>query len=84
MTGSEAIMRLDYITQELWVESAKENVQPRLAWEEPLKAELQRFADCVVGKAEPLVKAVDGVKALRIAEAALESSEKNKAVKLTF
>ena len=82
VTGSEAIMRLDYITQELWVESARENVQPRLALQEPLKAELQCFADCVAGKTEPLVKAVDGVKALRIAEAALQSSAKNKAVKL--
>ena len=29
VTGSEAIMRLDYITQELWIEDAKENLQPR-------------------------------------------------------
>ncbi len=82
VTGSEAIMRLDYITQELWIENARESLQPRLPWQEPLKLELQHFAECVSAKAKPLVAAVDGVKALRIAEAALQSSVKNKAVKL--
>jgi len=82
VTGSEAIMRLDYITQELWIENAKESWQPRYPWQEPLKLELQHFADCVASKKEPLVTATDGVKALQIAEAALQSSAKNRAIKL--
>ena len=82
VTGSEAIMRLDYITQELWIEAAKENRQPKYAWQEPLKLELQHFADCVMNKQKPIVTGEDGFKALRIAEAALLSSEKNKAIKL--
>ncbi|MCW4045332.1 MAG: Gfo/Idh/MocA family oxidoreductase [Candidatus Bathyarchaeota archaeon] len=82
VTGSEAIMRLDYITQELWIESAKETLQPRLPWQEPLKLELQHFVDCVSERAKPLIKASDGVKALQAAEAALQSSVKNRAVKL--
>jgi len=82
VTGSDAIMRLDYITQDLWIENARENLQPRLPWQEPLKLELQHFADCVSAKAKPLISAVDGVKALRIAEAALLSSAKNKTIKL--
>jgi UDP-N-acetylglucosamine 3-dehydrogenase len=82
VTGSEAIMRLDYITQELWIEDARENLQPRFPWQEPLKAELQHFADCISAKKKPVITAADGVKALQIAEAALVSSVKNKAVKL--
>ena len=82
VTGSEAIMRLDYITQELWIEDPKENVQPRYPWQEPLKLELQHFADCISEKKKPLVTGVDGLKALKIAEAALRSSDKNKAMKL--
>jgi UDP-N-acetylglucosamine 3-dehydrogenase len=82
VTGSDAIMRLDYITQELWIEKAKENLQPRILWQEPLKLELQHFADCISAKAKPLITAADGVKALQIAEAALQSSAKNRAVKL--
>jgi len=82
VTGSEAIMRLDYITQELWVENAKETLQPRIAFQEPLKMELQHFSDCILEKKKPLVTGTDGLKALEIAIAALQSSAKNAAVKL--
>ncbi len=82
VTGSDAIMRLDYITQELWVESKKETLQPRFPFQEPLKLELQHFADCILEKKKPLVTGVDGIRALQIAEAALRSSAENRAVKL--
>lgn len=82
VTGSDAIMRLDYITQELWIEAAKENLQPKYPWQEPLKVELQHFADCITKREKPKVTGTDGIKALRIAEAALLSSLKNKAIKL--
>ena len=82
VTGSDAIMRLDYMTQELWIEEPKENLQPRYSWQEPLKLELQHFADCILEKKKPLITGVDGLKALQVAEAALRSSEKNRAIKL--
>lgn len=82
VTGSDAIMRLDYVSQELWIEAAKENRQPKFPWQEPLKLELQHFVNCATRKEKPLVIGEDGFKALRIAEAALLSSEKNKAIRL--
>jgi UDP-N-acetylglucosamine 3-dehydrogenase len=82
VTGSEAIMKLDYITQEMWIEDAKENLQPRFPWKEPLKLELQHFADCILEKKKPMITGADGLKALKIAEAALRSSAKNRAIKL--
>jgi UDP-N-acetylglucosamine 3-dehydrogenase len=82
VTGTDAIMRLDYITQELWLENAKENLQPRIPFQEPLRMELQHFADCILEKKKPLVTGMDGLKALQIAMAALQSSAKNTAVKL--
>ena len=82
VTGSEAIMRLDYITQELWIENAKENLQPRFPWQEPLKLELQHFADCVLENKKPMITGADGLEGLKIAEAALRSSEKKRAIKL--
>jgi len=57
-------------------------VQPKYPWQEPLKAELKQFSDCVLKKEKPVVTGEDGVKALGIAIAALESSAKNKAIKL--
>jgi UDP-N-acetylglucosamine 3-dehydrogenase len=82
VTGSDAIMRLDYVTQELWIESKKETLQPRIPFQEPLKLELQHFADCILEKKKPLVTGVDGLKALKIAIAAQQSSAKNTAIKL--
>ncbi len=82
VTGSEAIMKLDYITQELTIENAKESVQPRYAMQEPLKLELQHFAKCIIDKQKPIITGIDGLKALRIAEAALKSSSSGKTVTL--
>ena len=81
-TGSEAIMSLDYITQELRIEDAKQTVQPRYPTTEPLKLELRHFANCVLGKEKPLITGLDGLRALRIAESALKSSASGKIVKL--
>jgi len=82
VTGSKAIMKLDYITQELTIEDAKKTIQPRYPWQEPLKLELQHFANCILKKEKPLITGTDGLKALQIAEAALKSSATGKAVKL--
>ncbi len=82
VTGSESIMKLDYITQELTIETASENLQPRLVQQEPLKLELRHFARCVAGKEKPLVTGNDGLKALQVAEAALKSSATGRVVKL--
>ena len=82
VTGSEAIMRLDYITQDVWLEQQKETLQPRYPFQEPLKCELEDFAQCALEKKKPLITGEDGVKALEIAEAAVRSSAKNSAINL--
>jgi UDP-N-acetylglucosamine 3-dehydrogenase len=82
VTGSEAIMKLDYITQELTIENAKATLQPRYPWQEPLKLELRHFANCVLKREKPLITGVDGLKALKIAEAALKSSATGKVMKI--
>jgi UDP-N-acetylglucosamine 3-dehydrogenase len=82
VTGRDAIMRLDYITQDLWIEQQKETVQPRTIFQEPLKCELQHFAECIIEKKKPLIAGEDGVKALEIAQAAMQSSAKNRAINI--
>jgi UDP-N-acetylglucosamine 3-dehydrogenase len=81
-TGTEAIMRLDYNTQDLMIEEKTQTIQPRLPFQEPLKAELQHFVDCINKTTKPIVTGEDGVKALEIATAAIQSSAKNMAIKL--
>ncbi|MEM1990317.1 MAG: Gfo/Idh/MocA family oxidoreductase [Candidatus Bathyarchaeia archaeon] len=82
ITGSEAIINLDYITQEISIETLGQTVTPRYEWEEPLKLELQHFVDCILKNREPLVSGVDGVKALKVAEAALKSAAKGCVIKV--
>jgi predicted dehydrogenase len=47
---------------------------------EPLLAELEHFADCVANNREPLVSGMDGLKALELALALIESSNNNKVI----
>lgn len=81
-TGSEAIMSLNYLTQEITIETAGRTTKPRHEWEEPLKLELQHFASCILDNKEPLVTGIDGLKALLIAEVALKSAEKCRTIKI--
>jgi len=84
VTGSEAIVNLDYITQEITIETSGETLTPRHEWEEPLKIELRHFVNCVLDGGEPLVSGIDGIKALKIAEAALKSAAEGRAVKISW
>jgi len=82
VTGSEAIMTLDYITQEITIETAGQTVAPRYEVKEPLKLELQHFANSILNDREPMITGVDGLKAVQIAEAALKSARKGTAIRL--
>jgi UDP-N-acetylglucosamine 3-dehydrogenase len=82
VTGSKAIISLDFITQGITVDSSKQTLIPRYPWKEPLKLELQHFANSIIHNEEPRVNGVDGLKALIITEAALQSAEKNQTIKL--
>ena len=82
ITGSKAILNLNYLTQEITVETAGQSTTSRHAFQEPLKLELQHFTDCILNNRTPKVTGLDGLKALQIAEAAFKSSKQNSAVKL--
>ncbi len=82
LTGSDAIMSLDYLKQEITVETSEKTLKPRYEWREPLKLELQHFVKSLLRDEEPEVTGVDGLKALMIAEAAIKSSRKGNAIKL--
>ena len=84
LTGSDAILSLDYLTQEITVETLEKTLKPRCEWKEPLKLELQNFAESILRDEEPEATGVDGLKALVIAEAAIQSSKRDSAIKLKF
>ncbi len=82
VTGSDAIISVDYITQEVTVEDEKGLFSPTLTFQEPLKLELAHFVDCVRNDGKPLVSGEEGLLALEIADAALRSSGVHKPVPL--
>jgi UDP-N-acetylglucosamine 3-dehydrogenase len=79
ITGSEATINLDYITQEIIVENSKGLTKPFTPWAEPLKLELDNFLSTVMKDSDAAPSGEDALKAIRICDAALKSS-KSKAV----
>jgi UDP-N-acetylglucosamine 3-dehydrogenase len=84
-TGSEATATIDYVTQEIAIEDSEKMIKPKVTWKEPLKLELQHFVDTTLNltekNKEPMTPTgKDGVEALKICEAALQSNSEGKPV----
>ncbi len=82
ITGSEATINLDYITQEITLEDSKELVKPFTPWEEPLRLELENFVKTVSRDGEASPSGEDALKAIRICDAALRSGKTRRLVAL--
>ncbi|MEM2904972.1 MAG: Gfo/Idh/MocA family oxidoreductase [Candidatus Bathyarchaeia archaeon] len=82
VTGTDATVSLDYITQEVTWENSEKLVKPSLRYEEPLALELRHFVDSVLQGKEPMVTGLDGLKALELCEAALQSGRTGEIVRL--
>jgi UDP-N-acetylglucosamine 3-dehydrogenase len=69
------IVTIDFITQELKIDSDEGTIVPRKKWEEPLLIELKDFIRCIDERSEPMVTGLDGVNVTKIAEASMISHE---------
>ncbi len=83
VTGSEGVIRVEYLTQRVSVDRGDEITFSDNAYVEPLMLELHDFADAVLCGREPAVTGQSGYDALRICEAALRSSEIGGVVRLS-
>ena len=84
VTGKDAIASMDFITQEITVEDMEKETRRRPPWGEPLKLELEHFADSITKGREPDVTAMDGLRALQISDATLNSAKTGKVVPLAL
>jgi UDP-N-acetylglucosamine 3-dehydrogenase len=80
ITGTEGVITVQYRTQQITIENNERLIQPYLPTQEPLRNELAAFVDCILNDTDPIVTGANGLKALTIAEAALESSRTGKTV----
>ncbi|UCH56923.1 MAG: Gfo/Idh/MocA family oxidoreductase [Candidatus Bathyarchaeota archaeon] len=82
LTGSEGLITVEFITQEITVEDNERQFKPFLQTREPLTLELEDFVGSVLSDTPPKVSGDDGLQALRICEAALKSAELGKPVRI--
>ena len=75
ITGTEGIIQVEYITQEVTVENKIMSYTPFLNQKEPLKVELKYFVNSLLKDDIPEPSGKDGIKALKICEAALKSAQ---------
>lgn len=81
ITGTEGLINVEYITQEITIENQKRLYQPFIENKEPLRLELQHFVDSVLRDETPKPSGEDGLKVLKICEAALKSVKAGRPVK---
>lgn len=74
VTGSEGIITIDYITQEVTIENHEGTFKPYIEYSEPLKLELQHFVNVIKGE-KPLVTLNDAIVALYVIDSALKSAK---------
>ncbi|MFQ5406003.1 MAG: Gfo/Idh/MocA family oxidoreductase [Candidatus Micrarchaeia archaeon] len=96
VTGEKGVLELDYISQKMTLFKNKafnysENFDRvsegdfigfAVEKKEPLRIELEHFVDCVREDKKPFVSGEEGVKALEVALALVESSKKQRAINL--
>lgn len=80
VTGTEGLIYVEYINQQVVVENNERLYQPFLEYGEPLKRELESFVNSILLDEPQQVTGEDGLRALRICEAAIESAKKKQRV----
>jgi UDP-N-acetylglucosamine 3-dehydrogenase len=80
ITGTEAIINVEYLTQTLTLENEKQITQPFINNEEPLRLELESFINSIINDTTPEVTGIDGLRALKVCEAAIESAHTGRKV----
>jgi UDP-N-acetylglucosamine 3-dehydrogenase len=83
ITGSEATINLDYITQEITVENSQRLVKPYTPWAEPLKLELENFLTTILADVQPSPSGEDALRAIRVCDASLRSGKAKKLLRLS-
>jgi len=80
--GVDGVAYLDYIDQTVELHDGEWIRKAKIEMDEPLKRELMHFADAISNGNEPSPSGEDGIHALKVAMAAIESYEKSIAIKL--
>jgi len=82
VTGSDATVQLDYITQELTIEDSEKITKPDIPKQEPLRNELSHFVNGILNDEPFAVTGSDGLRAVEICELVLQSAGTSQTMRL--
>ena len=82
VTGTEGIINVEYATQQITIENTDKATTPFLPYKEPLYTELDHLINAAINDTQPMITGRDGLRALQICEAALESAAHNKTISI--
>jgi UDP-N-acetylglucosamine 3-dehydrogenase len=82
VTGSDATVQLDYITQELSIEDSENITKPNIPKQEPLRNELNHFVTGILNDEQFAVTGADGLRAVEICELVLQSASTSQNISL--
>ena len=74
LTGTEGMMTVEYQLQQVTIENHHRLYQPYFEKREPLYIELDHFVQSIIDGVPPRPTGMEGLKALKLCEAALQSS----------
>jgi UDP-N-acetylglucosamine 3-dehydrogenase len=80
VTGTDGLVNVNYINQTVTIENDKQSVRPFIDKGEPLRLELESFIEAIRTDTPPMISGLDGLKALKVCESALESARIGKPV----
>ena len=80
ITGTKGLINVEYISQQISVENNERLYQPFIENREPLYLELESFVNSMLNDEPPQVTGEDGLKALKMCEAAIESARTGKRI----
>jgi UDP-N-acetylglucosamine 3-dehydrogenase len=80
ITGTEGIINIEYINQRISIEYHEKIQQPFIHNGEPLRLELESFTDSIINETPPQVTGEDGLRALKVCEAAIKSAKTGKPI----
>src|SRR3989442_2899809 len=72
ITGSEATINLDYISQEITVENSKTMTKPYIRWDEPIRLKIEYFMKVVSDDLHPVPSVNDAIEASQLSDTALK------------
>ncbi len=80
LTGTNGIIDLDYITQEVVIQNGSDRYVLEHEWKEPLSNELKQFINSIINNFDPTPSGEDALRTHILAEVALQSAFLGKAI----